>query len=303
LACHSGGYHDENQNLIQREIYLRLVAPLVDAPAFERDGYQVLPGLFTDADVAEISGAFGRLMARHAALIGPDDGSHRLLVTPLTEADPFFAELLGGDRLMDVVDGVLGEDCLYTGLSSAIRWAHTTGWHTDPALPGYPNVKLALYLDPVGPDSGCLTLLPGSHTPARHAELAGRFTKGEFDPSAREQSGYLLLPTRPGDLLLFNRAIWHSTWGPPAPRRQIHFTFWGAPGPVRYGADAWHRMYVAGLAAEQKSWRAGARLFSASFIESVSPRLRRKIQPLLDWGYCDDSRPAFAADHLEFSQT
>ena len=275
----------------------------VNRAAFEADGVLVLPRLFSSAEMRSIETAYAGLMDRHARKLGPDDRSRRLLVTPLTEADPFFAGLLADDRVMDIADAVLGQDCLYTGLSSAIRWTHATPWHTDPALPGYPNAKLIWYLDPLEVDSGCLNIVPGSHLPALHEQLAHDFESGLRDPSSPDLAGRVSLPTQPGDVLIINRAVWHSTWGPPAPRRQIHITFWGAPGPPLRGAHAWQRMYVAGLAAEQASWRSGARLYSDAFVQSAPPRLRRKLQTLIDSGYCDRQRTPFTATHVEFSQT
>ena len=280
----------------------RAVIP-VDRAAFDTAGFVLFRRLFSAAEMRAIESAYAHLMHRHAQLLGADDGSHRLLVTPLTEADPFFAALLADDRVMDIADALLGEDCLYTGLSSAIRWSRATPWHTDPALPEYPNAKLIWYLDPLETDSGCLTVLPGSHVPARHTSLSDDFDTGRYAADSASVPGSVALPTAPGDVLVINRAIWHSTWGPPAPRRQIHITFWGAPGPNRRGAFAWQRMYVAGLAAEQTSWRSGARLYSDAFVEAAPARVRRKLQGLIDLGYCDPRRPPFTAEHVEFSQT
>jgi len=62
-------------------------------------------------------------------------------------------------------------------------------------------------------------------------------------------------------------------------------------------------MYVAGLAAEQASWRSGVRLYSDAFVRDATPRVRQKLQKLIDLGYCDPCRPPFATEHLEFSQT
>jgi hypothetical protein len=275
----------------------------VDRGAFDFDGFLLFRRLFSTVEMGAIETAYGRLIDHHARVLGADDGSRRLLVTPLTAADAFFAELLADDRVMDIADALVGEDCLYTGLSSAIRWSRTTPWHTDPALPGYPNAKLIWYLDPVDAERGCLTVVPGSHMPASHEALARAFDIGTYDPASPAVPGSVALPTVPGDVLVINRALWHSTWGPASPRRQIHITFWGAPGPPRRGASAWERIYVAGLAAEQTSWRSGARLHPDAFVRGAGPRVRRKLQTLIDLGYDDPGRPPFAAEHVEFSQS
>ena len=58
-------------------------------------------------------------------------GEERQAVVPFIECDPIFYDLLDDARLMDVVEGLLGEDCLYTGGSDGNYYVGDTRWHAD----------------------------------------------------------------------------------------------------------------------------------------------------------------------------
>ena len=106
-------------------------------------------------------------------------GEERQAVVPFIEWDPIFYDLLDDARLMDVVEGLLGEDCLYTGGSDGNYYVGDTRWHADGGVHADNGVmgpfrlaKAAFYLDPVSEGSGCLSVLPGSHDPNYGASIS-----------------------------------------------------------------------------------------------------------------------------------
>src|SRR5262249_19846409 len=143
-------------------------------------------------------------------------------------ADPYFYNLLDQPNLAGIAEDLLGEDCVFHGISDGQIHNGNTNWHRDGRAPE-PTVvaKLTFYLDDVAPGKGCLSVLPGSHHwPVHCIDL-------EKGVDERDRSGGLLghppsefpgrydVPTRRGDVIAFNTRIWHSSWGGGANRRQM----------------------------------------------------------------------------------
>ena len=84
-------------------------------------------------------------------------------------------------------------------------------------------IKMAFYLDPVGRDTGCLRVLPGSHKPD------SIWRNGTADPREVEQwgvapseiPGNVALETEPGDLVVFDHNTWHASFGGSTRRRMF----------------------------------------------------------------------------------
>lgn len=98
------------------------------------------------------------------------------------------------------------------------RW-HSDGWGRRPRF-----VKVALYLDPLTRDSGCLRVIPGSH----HLEDGFAGSLQEHIREIPETWGIegrdlpaLALETDPGDVLAFNHNLKHAAFGGSARRRMF----------------------------------------------------------------------------------
>ncbi len=104
---------------------------------------------------------------------------------------------------------------LYAGDTS---W-HSDGWHRE-----ITHIKLAFYLDPVGRDTGCLRVIPGSHrigdkfSDALQAEI---YQSQENWNLPDRDAPCVALETRPGDVVLFNHNLKHSAFGGSARRRMF----------------------------------------------------------------------------------
>jgi hypothetical protein len=155
-----------------------------------------------------------------------------------------------------------------------------------------------MYLDPVDEGSGCLSVIPGSHHPDFRAMLGRLFESGCLDKSSMEIPGRLALPSFPGDIQVISRALWHSTWGDPAPRRQVHLSFYSRPSASQYGPMDWQTEYLLSLASGQPSWRNGHRLFSEELVKCAGDRARRKMQFFIDRGFQEEGRPPFSTEDI-----
>ena len=103
-------------------------------------------------------------------------------------------------------------------------------WHSDGyARSAYRNIKFAFYLDPVGRDSGCLRVIPGSHHRGdEYAESLQDIMSSQRTWSMEDRVGVtgpempaVALETRPGDMLMFNQDLKHASFGGGTRRRMF----------------------------------------------------------------------------------
>jgi hypothetical protein len=185
---------------------------------FETFGYLVLPGLLAD-DIDWITEEFEAVF-RDRGMV--HDGTKRSCIVPFIDQRERLCTLLDHPRLQALIGGLLGENFNYLG-GDGNYYAGDTGWHSD----GFHRVgkflKVALYLDPVTRDTGCLRVIPGTHRldaenvwEARQAgksrELWG--TEGRDVPA-------MALESEPGDGIAFNHNLMHSSFGGSTRRRMF----------------------------------------------------------------------------------
>ena len=146
----------------------------VDIERFHRDGFLILPGLFSAAEV-------GRLKARLPALFAeqcPENYREKLSkdvrsAFALHRRDPLFASIASHPRLLGPARQILGED-FYMQQAKVNVKAPFTGeafqWHYDFAThhrgDGVPRplaLNLHVFLDEVTQFNGPLIFIPGSH--------------------------------------------------------------------------------------------------------------------------------------------
>ena len=154
--------------------------------------------------------------ARHgAAMMGPDT--------------PFFASLLEDSRFLGTARQLYGDDVIATGLSGN-RYVGNSHWHPDvgPTHPGGP--KFALYLEPVGADTGALRVIPGSHRSPFHDQLRGELgmhmEKAGFDIPDLPA---FVCESQPGDVVVFDLRLWHASCGGASDRRMCTVEFLKSP--------------------------------------------------------------------------
>ena len=191
---------------------------------FETFGFLAFPGLLGDC-IDEIIEAFeavwaGRGGGHHGA---PHDGEQRSCIVPFIDQHPRLCALLDDGRIEGLLSSLIGPDFNYVG-SDGNYYAGDTRWHSDGWGRRLRFVKVALYLDPLTRDTGCLRVIPGSH----HLEDGFAGTVQEHIREIPETWGMeardlpcLPLETKPGDVLVFNHNLKHAAFGGSARRRMF----------------------------------------------------------------------------------
>ena len=202
---------------------------------FDAFGFLKFPGLFL-AEIDSITEAFERIWTANGGGHhgGPHDHKRRSALVLFADQDEYLCGLMDDPRIDGVIGSLLGDDYNYTG-SDGNFYVGDTAWHSDgyDRYPQCASVKMALYLDPVTIDAGCLRVIPGSHKlDDRYAGALQHVLVSSRENNAEDQWGVtgsevpaIALETVPGDLLMFNHRIKHSSWGGGDRRRMFTMNF------------------------------------------------------------------------------
>lgn len=198
-----------------------LSTPQIDF--FETFGFLGFPGLLkdrTDEIIDEFEAVWQRQGGGHYGR--PHDGAQRSCIAQFIDQSEQLSSLLDDPRIAAIATSLLGDDFNYMG-SDGNYYAGDTGWHSDGWHRDIRHIKLALYLDPLTRDTGCLRVIPGSH------HVGDRYA-GELQAKApRSRDTWeiggpdvpaLALETSPGDVLCFNHNTKHAAFGG-SPRRRM----------------------------------------------------------------------------------
>ena len=203
---------------------------------FDTFGFLAFPGLFAN-DIDRITGAFEKIWANHGGgHYGREhDGKQRSALIQFIDQDEHLSALIDDPRIHDVCASVLGDDFNYSG-SDGNFYVGDTLWHSDGYRESkYLSFKMAFYLDPVTAKSGCLRVIPGSHKYGdvfgNSLEAVRELREKSDNPSAAlwgvngDEVPAVPLEVTPGDLVMFNHQIKHSSWGGGDRRRMFTLNF------------------------------------------------------------------------------
>ena len=161
-------------------------------------------------------------LAAAVADVGPRS---RIRVTMLGPSTPFFASLLEDPRLCNVAEQLYGDDTLGI-VTDANRYVGHKRWHPDTGSIHQFGVKFAFYLEPVGPDTGALRVIPGSHKRPFHDEL--RKALPELNLEIQAVPAYVCT-SEPGDVVAFDLRTWHASYGGSNDRRMCTCVYYNNP--------------------------------------------------------------------------
>lgn len=197
---------------------------------FQTFGFLHLPGLLAE-DIDWILREFESCVKRYS---GPHhDGKRKTALGHVMAQSERFCALLDHPQLVDVAESLMGEGFNYLDGDGNL-WTGDTGWHRDDWHEASLFVKFIFYLDPVGRESGCLRLIPGSHVvgsgwlpprdPGPSVRLFGAWGNvlEELGVSPRDIP-CVAVETRPGDALVWNLNLMHATFGGGPARRFFSF--------------------------------------------------------------------------------
>jgi len=189
---------------------------------FDTWGYLHLPGLVGDR-IAWIIDEFESVWRDRGVV---HDGTQRSCIVPFIDQREQFCSLLDDPRIEDLVEGLLGPDACYLG-GDGNYYAGDTGWHSDGFHHAGRYLKVALYLDPLTRDTGCLRVIPGTHRidPAAAWEARQARNSRELWGIEQREVPCMALETRPGDVVAFNHNLMHASFGGSGWRRMFTLNF------------------------------------------------------------------------------
>ena len=165
---------------------------------FNTFGYLVVRQLLSAAEVDRITAGFEWSIQNHGG--GSDhDGSSRTMFGGPIEHTPEMCALLDHPGILGLIGGVTGADFNYCS-GDGNYYSGDTGWHADGNWGELFACKIAFYLDPLGRDSGCLRVIPGSQRPDHFIRTEGISPRQSLELYGVEASGFpgnIALETRP----------------------------------------------------------------------------------------------------------
>lgn len=194
---------------------------------FQTFGFIVLRQFFTPDEVTTLCEEFEKgldLAYQHR----PFDGSERHWTPQLGPDTPFYASLLEDQRFWSITAQLYGEDAFAVG-TDANRYIGDTRWHpdhhADPKEDCY-GIKYAFYLDSVGPETGALRLIPGSHRNPLHDDL--RDNLKSIDLGIADIPAHIC-SCEPVDIVAFDMRCWHASFGGNEGRRMSTCCYYKNP--------------------------------------------------------------------------
>ena len=195
---------------------------------FDALGFIVLPGFLPPDEMRVYADAFDdtrEAMTDHDRWM---DETGVVATGRFFEQNPqVYHRMLDDDRLLEVVEDLLGPGFVFTVSEGARRYTDTRWHHDDLAPEGQLHLKVVFVLDPIGADPGGLCLLPGSHHPD-YRERMERYGS-EILPAGPDVPGTYAIPSDPGDMIVFNVKTYHGAFTRGERRRVIYINFLQAP--------------------------------------------------------------------------
>ena len=184
--------------------------------AFHRDGFVAPVRALSEADTAAYRRRFEHYERVNGGWYELSKGQKiHLLQT-------WAAELVRTPRVLDAVEDVLGADLLCWGTSLFVKDAGDAGyvsWHQDSTYWGLdrPDVVTAwVALSPATRESGCMKMIPGSHTldQAPHRDTLAEhnmLTRGQEIAVEVDESKAAYLELEPGEISLHHVRTVHAS--------------------------------------------------------------------------------------------
>ena len=244
---------------------------------FQTFGYVVFPQLFTPNEVEHYARALMRVV-RHLGGRATTNGTGSQYMESFIEQDPdVFYPLLDDDRLLNVVDGLLGAVSLYIGNAGGLV-AGDSAWHTDVAgiLHTYSTMKTVFHCDPVSKGEGCLSLIAASHIPDYSRDLNQAIRDGVLDIHSPDLPGRVDIGSAPGDVIAVDQRLWKSSWGGASGGCRMFALDWAA-----YPQPGWEEIFLGGYRYYRRDIP-NKQVFTDRLLATAGPRRKQKIAKMYD---------------------
>lgn len=178
---------------------------------FEANGFAVVRGMFSPAEVSAFKEESRRLLQTHPA--------HAGVFVGLAASSELFRSLAHDPRLLDALEPLLGPDIEFLSDKVVLKSSTMTAgspWHQDwPYWEGQHKISVWIAMDRATPANGCLKMLPGSHRrPVAHDGVAkeGEGFGFRLRPESVDESQAAIIPCEPGDAVLFHDLTLHASY-------------------------------------------------------------------------------------------
>ena len=164
--------------------------------------------------IAEFTAVFPQTGARH-------DGQKRTCIVPFVDQREKLCTLLDHPVIEGAAASLIGADFNYIG-SDGNYYTGDTNWHSDGYHVVGKYIKMAFYLDKVTKESGALRVIPGSHRlEMRDWPALKAYGARELWDIDQSEVPCVALESEPGDVLVFNHNLMHSSFGGSSERRMF----------------------------------------------------------------------------------
>lgn len=208
---------------------------------FERDGFVVLPGFFSDAEVAPLREACleDPSIGKRLRAVSDSTGNAQEVIGWTAFSDDYIGMVPRIARLIDNSEALLGKPVYHWHSKLSMKKPHTAGrwdWHQD-----YPYwyeegclrpdmLTCMIAIDRVTQENGCVTLIRGSHLLGRVNHVQVGEANG-FDPVrlelVKQQLEQVPVVLEPGDACFFHANTLHASSGNTSdfPRTVLHCSY------------------------------------------------------------------------------
>ncbi len=183
------------------------------AETYRRDGFVGGVPILTAADAARHRRRFEQAESEYGAPLHYVSKVHTILTSPL--------ELATAPAVLDAVEALIGPDILLLDATYIVKEPHTpsfVSWHQDLTywgLNGGDQVSMWLALSPASEQSGCMRMVPGSHSAGRRGHVDrgdpdNVLYRGQEVPDVGEENA-VLVPLRPGEASFHHGWVLHAS--------------------------------------------------------------------------------------------
>ncbi len=237
---------------------------------FDTFGYLVFPGLLAQ-EISEIINEFEAVFEE--ARVKPDP-TKRAIIVPFIDQSAYLSRLLDHPAIEMIAEGLLGEDFNYIG-SDGNFYTGDTAWHSDGYHVKGGYIKIALYLDPVGANTGALRVIPGSHRLLKSDDIRKAARSKELWGIEQAEIPATVLASQPGDVVVFNHNIMHASFGGSSKRRMFTLNLCSHCRTAAEIEDL--EQFIAGSA---RFWL--NRMHGKTMLETASAKRLRHLQQVID---------------------
>jgi len=216
----------------------------------------------------------------------PFDGSRRhFTCMNQDERAPFAARLLQDERFLAVADQITGRALPLW--CDANRYTNpVTRWHPDCVDQEWswqlPGVKFCIYLQPQRAGSGALRVIPGSHRRPYHDQVRAFCSEPELRVADLPA---LVCDTDPGDVILFDTALWHASDGGGRDRGLNTVAYYTFPTTAMQ-RDGLHRALADQVPQMRRDFAWLGEVFPSQWLDAAAhdPRRRDVVERLREAG-------------------